>query len=312
MQYTLRTIVLLFSLLLLSLPWPNRAEAEQAGQNPGEVDLSPPPSGPLPTAASIAPLAFLLREIGGARISVEIMIPPGSDLHTYEPTPGQVARLGGAAAFFTLNTPFEEHLLTKIPPSKEGGPLVVEVGRSAPRLPMEEYGDHKEDGGGHSHGELDPHIWLGPPQLAFMADDLLSGLIALDPWGEEYYRYNHLRLQRKIDATHAGIARRLAPFAGRTFYVYHPAFAYFAHAYSLKQKAVEIAGKSPSPRQLIKLVQQARRDGVRVIFVQPQFDAKSATAIARAIDGRVLSLDPMAEELLENLETMAENIAETL
>jgi len=80
----------------------------------------------------------------------------------------------------------------------------------------------------------------------------------------------------------------------------------------LIQKTVEIEGKSPTPKQLQHLIAAAKKDGARVIFSQPQFDPKSAEAVARAIGGTVVPLDPLAYDAAANLNAIAENIATAL
>jgi zinc transport system substrate-binding protein len=69
--------------------------------------------------------------------------------------------------------------------------------------------------------------------------------------------------------------------------VFHPAWGYFAHAYGLKQVPIEIEGKDPKPAQLKELIQHARENDIKVIFVQPQFSTKSAEVVAREIGGQV-------------------------
>ena len=86
-----------------------------------------------------------------------------------------------------------------------------------------------------------------------------------------------LRNSKSLDAQ---LRQALKPFRGQTFYVFHPAFGYFADAYHLQQKSVETEGKSPTPRQLLALIKQARAEGVKIIFLQPQFDVHAAEAVA--------------------------------
>ena len=111
---------------------------------------------------------------------------------------------------------------------------------------------------------------------------------------------------------HHDLSTELAPFKGASFYVFHPSFGYFAREYGLRQQAVEISGKSPTPKQLSALIARARQDRVRIIFVQPQFDSRSAIAVARAIDGVVEPLDALAEDVAANLRTMAARITRAL
>ncbi|WP_218915039.1 metal ABC transporter solute-binding protein, Zn/Mn family [Desulfurivibrio alkaliphilus] len=264
----------------------------------------------------IAPLSFLVAEIGGERVRVGTLIPPGQDPHTFEPRPGQVTELARADIFFALNMPFERTLLARTPQQQGSGPQIIDVSRNIDKLPMPEHHhdhDHRHgEGAAHRHGELDPHIWLGPEELLIISRHILNGLSAADPDHAAHYQAAHERLRQRIKELHARNQARLAPLAGQTFFVYHPAFGYFAAAYDLQQKPVEIAGKSPTPRQLIALIEAARREGVRVVFTQPQFDRRSADAVARAIDGRVVMLDPLAADVLRNLEQMASVIQEAL
>jgi zinc transport system substrate-binding protein len=104
----------------------------------------------------------------------------------------------------------------------------------------------------------------------------------------------------------------MIPCNGSRFYVFHPSFGYFASAYGLEQVPVEIDGKSPSPQQLAALITQARSENVKVIFVQKQFPLKSAKAVANAIDGDVVQLNPLAEDVIANLREIAETLLHAL
>jgi zinc transport system substrate-binding protein len=97
----------------------------------------------------------------------------------------------------------------------------------------------------------------------------------------------------------------LAPFKGRAFYVFHPSFGYFSDAYSLKQVAVEQDGKAPTPRELARLIRNAKTEGTQVVLVQKSFPPKSAEAVANAIHGRVVILNPLAENPLETIQKLA-------
>ena len=85
-----------------------------------------------------------------------------------------------------------------------------------------------------------------------------------------------------------------------------------ADRYGLKQVAVETGGKEPSARQLATLIDKAREAGAKVIFMQPQFDRRNAETIAKAIEGAVVSLDPLDADYIENLEEMASKVESAL
>jgi zinc transport system substrate-binding protein len=104
----------------------------------------------------------------------------------------------------------------------------------------------------------------------------------------------------------AGIAARLAPIAGSRFYVFHPAWGYFARDFGLSQIPIERHGKEPGPAYLAGLIDQARADGARVIIVQPQFSAAAANVVAQAIGADVVAIDPLARDILVSLKQLAE------
>jgi zinc transport system substrate-binding protein len=130
----------------------------------------------------------------------------------------------------------------------------------------------------------------------------------LDPQHARQYDRNLRAFLADLDKLNAKIADALAPMKGQTFFVFHPALGYFADAYGLKQQAVEIEGKSPSAKQLGKLIDLARAKGAKVIFVEPQFPSRSARRVAKAIGGVVVPIDPLAEDYMKNLAAIAEKI----
>lgn len=103
--------------------------------------------------------------------------------------------------------------------------------------------------------------------------------------------------------------QRLARYRGQAFYVFHPAFGYFAETYGLRQESVEVEGKLPTPRQIFALIAKARSDHVKIIFLQPQFDQQIAASIAQAIGGAVLPMDDLAFDVVANLDEVARKIA---
>jgi zinc transport system substrate-binding protein len=189
---------------------------------------------------------------------------------------------------------------------------IVDTAAGIKKIPMTEHEEHEHHGHDHERGGLDPHVWLDPQNLQKMAAVMAAALAEADPANAAAYQANLQAVSSGLDALHEEISRKLAPFKGQSFLVFHPAFGYFAHAYGLRQEAVEIEGKSPAPKQLYELIAEARRDKVRVIFVQPQFDRKNAETIARAIGGKVAALDPLAENVPDNLRLMAEQISSAL
>jgi zinc transport system substrate-binding protein len=172
-----------------------------------------------------------------------------------------------------------------------------------------EKGDHQGETGHeevhHEHTGLDPHIWLSPPLVKIQARTILAALQEADPAHRSDYAANFNAFMAQLDQLDDDLKKTFAGKRGLQFMVFHPAWGYFAHAYGLKQVTVEIEGKDPKAAQLKELIQHAREDGIKVIFVQPQFSAKSAELVAREIGGQVAFADPLAEDWMANLREVA-------
>ena len=265
---------------------------------------------------TILPQAFLVERLAGEAVELHILAARGQDPHTFEATPRQAAALAQAHLFLTMDLPFEKALVAKATANNRTL-RVVDATSGITRLPMAAH--HHDDHAGaakagpdHDQGEPDPHVWLAPANLTIMAANMAAALETAMPERREELRRNLNALRAELATLDQRLTALLAPHRGQTFYVFHPAFGYFAQAYGLSQEAVETGGKSPSPKQLQQLIRAARADGVKIIFVQPQFDARAATTVARAIGGRVVPIDPMAREVTANLASMAQAVAQAL
>ncbi|MDA7921662.1 zinc ABC transporter substrate-binding protein [Verrucomicrobiales bacterium] len=286
-----------------------------------------PVSGKPTVFVPVAPYAFLVESIGGDFFDVQTLASESDDPHTFSPTPKDVVQLSSAQVYFTAELPFERALLEKLEESKFA-PLEINLINGLETLdgscdhPSQDDHSHDDhdhehshddhDHSAHDHSGLDPHVWLSPAHLIEQVSIISSALRELTDSAEEKEQIDErtLELIFNITATDKELVTALAPMRGETFYVYHGAFGYFARAYGLVQKSVELNGRSPEPKALVNLIEQAKKDEVSVIFVQPQFDSTSAKALAEAIDGKVIPIDPLAKNVLENLISIAEKISE--
>jgi zinc transport system substrate-binding protein len=253
---------------------------------------------------SILPQAGLVERIGGERVEVTVLVRPGGSPATYSPTPRQLAELSEAKLFIRVGVPFEEGFIDKV---RESYPkLRIVDQRDNVRLLKSV---HVHD---HVQSESDPHIWLDPKRLKLQVQNIGKALVEGDPENIAEYNTNMLMLIAELEALDKKIGVLMAPYRGQTLLVYHPAFGYFADSYGLKQVAVEAGGKEPGGRRLAMIIEQARELKAKVIFVQPQFSKKSAGLVAEAIGGKVVAMDPLARDVISNLEKMARTVAGAL
>ncbi len=273
---------------------------------------SPPGTEAIPAFVSIPPQAYLVERVGGTHVSVQVLVGPGQSPHTFEPTPKQMIALSESRIYFAVGLPFETRLLPRIRSSSEDI-IIADASRGIERRPIAGAHTH-HDGESHVLGDglPDPHVWLSPRLVKTMVSNMAEDLAAIEPRLEPAFRANADSLLADLDRLDLELREALAPLAGRPLFVFHPAFGYFADAYGLVQIAVEIAGQAPSARELARLVEMARAEGVRVVFVQPQFSSRSAEAVAREIGGTVVPIDPLARNYLEGLSDMAKAVREAL
>jgi zinc transport system substrate-binding protein len=255
---------------------------------------------------SIPPQKWLCEQLGREHVETKVLLAKGQEPHGFDPSPRQIQALSGADLFFTVGLSFEREITRRL--HRGSSPLkIVDTSENIEKIPMDS-NDH-----GHHHEAIpDPHVWLSPPNMKTMAASMAAALIEQDPDNQPLYKKNLWLVNDLLDDLDQSLEKELSPYKGTAFFVFHPAFGYFAHRYHLHQEAVETGGKSPTPKQLFALIRKARKEGVKVIFVQPQFDPGSAKNVAKGIGGKVVPLDSLAENVVENMGKMGVAIANAL
>ena len=271
----------------------------------------------IPVFVSIAPQKFFMQQIGKELVDVQIMVKPGAAPHTYEPKPQQMIALSRSKLYFAIGIALEKHWLEKI---AEANPelKVIRTDQGIAKIPMADGHHHGDEREHHDRkltadeydvhretGVLDPHIWLSPPLVKKQIHWMLTALQGIDPYHREVYKANYDQFVSRIDRLDAHLKATFASTQGLQFMVFHPSWGYFAQTYGLEQVPIEMEGKTPKPGQLKELIERARKNGIKVVFVQPQFSAKSAAVVAREIGGQVAFADPLAEDWLSNMQLVA-------
>ncbi len=246
------------------------------------------PDDRLVLAVSILPQVEFAERLGGDRVSVVPVIPPGANPHSYEPAPGQLAALSRARAYAIVGSglPFEETWAAKLR-GVNPGLQVIDCSAGITIL----------DG--------DPHIWASPRLAATMVRNLCAGLATLDPTHHREYELNRDRYLDTLAAVDAELTRTLAPLKGQRFMVYHPSWGYLARDYGLVEIAIEDEGKEPTIGRLSSLIDEARRQHIGTVFVSPQFDDRSARALAAELGIGLVAIDGLAADYVANVRRIA-------
>lgn len=165
---------------------------------------------------------------------------------------------------------------------------------------------------GHKSEILDPHLWLSPPLVRVMAQNIYHTLCELLPEHQQELKANYYAFCAKVDQLDRQIMDVLSKTSGTRFMVFHPAFGYFARAYGLTQIPIESQGKAPGVKELGELIATAKKAGIKTVLAAPQFSQKSAKLIAGSIGGKVVLANPLALNWDENLLSITKQMAQAL
>lgn len=238
---------------------------------------------------SVLPQAGFVERIAGDRVDVEVMLPPGANPTTFEPSISQMQAVSRAVLYVKVGHPdftFERGWLETLLAQQPGLP-VVDSSEGLPTL------------------DEDPHVWVAPRAARSGARRIHEALARLLPEAREELDANLASLLEEIDSVDEEIRRSLKPHRGRAFLVFHPAWGYFAEAYGLEQVSIEHEGKEPNPADLLALLRTVDAEGIRVVLVQPQFSREAAELVAREIGAEVRVADPLARDWAEGLRQVA-------
>ncbi len=252
-------------------------------------------------AVSIAPERYFVAQIAGKDTPIMILVPTGASPATYAPKPSQLKALKDVNLYFTIGVPFEKNWLSRFQ-SVNPTMQIVDVTKGIQKRSMHEE-DHDHDA--HHHKGLDPHIWLSPPLVKIVAKNILLALTQANPNQKSLYTKNYEAFIQKIAKIDKQLKATLSPLKQKNFIVFHPSFGYFADAYGLTQIAIEREGKEPSLKYLKRVIDFAKKEQIKTIFVAPQFSQKSAKRIATQVGEKVLTIDPLAEDWEKNIVEIA-------
>ncbi len=270
---------------------------------------------------SILPQKFFAERIVGDILDVEVMVAPGSSPATYEPTPRQMSKLGTSKLFYAIGVPFERAWIPKI---QENYPnLFIEdlsVGiRKRPvdkpaSLTEEEHkhmhqGHKHHHGHEHQHGARDPHVWLDPLYAKKMSKTMFLSLSKQFPEHKVVFEQNYEKLAKDLESLDIELSNVLGNVEDKNLLVFHPAWGYLADRYGFRQIPIEIDNRNPTAKETADTIDFARENKIKIIFINSQIDSSQAKKIAQEIGAKVVSIDPLAVNYIENLKQVSSIIS---
>lgn len=259
-----------------------------AGLAPGCANPRPPGSPPV-VVATIYPLADVAARIGGTRVVVSTLLPPGANPHFFEPTPQQARALARADVLISVGAGLDDWVERLCSVAGRKAVRVVAT-EGVPLLPLGEVG-----GRGH-HGGPDPHVWLDPILVReSIAPAIAEALSRAAPQHGDEFLENLALYRRELTELDREVREMLSGLSCRSFVAHHAAWGYFARRYGLEEVAVvaDAPAKEASARWVSFVVEAAGRAGAKVVFAEQRINRGVAEAIARELGGEVLLLDAM-------------------
>jgi len=238
-------------------------------------------------SVSILPQKYFAEKIIGHNYHINVLVPPGASPASYEPTPKQMIELSNSSVYFKIGyIGFELNWINSM---EADFPEVKFIDTSEGI----EFAENIEEHGDHSHHRIEPHIWMSPKNVKVISANILKSILKLDPDNADLYNRNYNVFIREIDSVNQIIENKLKNIGSKSFIIYHPALTYYAKDYGLNQYALEIDGKEPSAKQMQELINLAREQNIKIIFVQKQFNQGEAKTLEKEINGKVVSIDPL-------------------
>ncbi|MDE5591627.1 MAG: zinc ABC transporter substrate-binding protein [Helicobacter sp.] len=263
-------------------------------------------------AVSIPMQKEFIQKIVGEEYEVVCLIKPGVNPHDFEPKFSDIKQINQAIAYFTIGIESEEAWLKRFSAQNKAMKIYSSIeGIALINFTKEEHEhsyshdhDHDDD---EEHEDGDTHVWLSPKNAKVIAKNLYNGLKAINPRGS--YEESFKALIYEIDALDIQIKEILNPLPkGQKFVVFHPMLGYFARDYGLQEISLEIQGKSPKIKDMMKVVEVMKKEGLSIIFSQPEFSTKAAEFVAKESGAKLGYFSPLETPWAENLLGFAKEI----
>ena len=236
----------------------------------------------LEVCATIPPLKWLSQQVGGDQVKAESLLSEMTDPHSFSLSPGQLQLIKKADVVLSCHSMEFEKKVFKL---------------------------RKDTVYPKTFNYENEHVWLSTVFLRLNAKGLSEKLISLRPGKKAYFTKLLETFNQKLDALEKGMAASLKQVKQRKFYSYHGVFYYMAKQFNLEETNIEVEKRTPSPRELLTIMNAAKRDKIRTIFMQAQFNDRPAKMIAQRSGAKVIKMNPLQEDCLQTLRDAAKALA---
>lgn len=275
--------------------------AAGCSQSNSAATLKAQNASPLPPKVKVVttflPMYWFASAVAGDKAEVEILVPPGTEVHEYQATPANVQAIAKANVLVKNGLGLEEFLEGTV--KNAGNSQLKEIEASKGIQALKEEDDHKGEKQ-HDHAQGNPHVWLDPVLARQQVENIRDGLIAADPNNKASYEANAATYIQQLDALDKEFQQRLQPYRGCTYVTFHDAYPYIAKRYNLKQVAVvQIPEDNLSPSDVQKAVSTVKQFKVKTLLGEPGTDNKLLQGLSQDLKLTVRAIDPLENGSLD-------------
>jgi zinc transport system substrate-binding protein len=288
-----KTFTALFALFILAAWCASCDRKEAAKVNSAKLHI----------VTTLFPLYDFARTVAGDRAEVVLLLPPGMEAHSFEPTPEDILKINKSDLFIYTNRQMEPWAADIIGGTAKlkseavdasRGCLFLKAGREDDHDNDGEHHDHHAEGRGHHHaGGMDPHIWLDLENARRMVENIRAAMVARDPKNESWYNANAKSYSSKLADLDGRYKAGLSTCGKKVFFHGgHYAFGYLAHRYGLQYASAYAisADAEPSPARLAELIRQIKTANIHYIYTEELVEPRVADTIGREAGAKVLKL----------------------
>lgn len=259
-------------------------------------------------SVSIQPLQYFADRLTGNALDVNVMVPPGASHGSYSPTPQQFRNLSDSRLYIRIGfLGYEQAWIGRL---QELNPDMVVINLSDHvdliRGETVDHGDHSHEAG------VDPHIWMSPAEMLKLLPLVRDALTKAFPELKEVVEQNYPLLAAEVEAVHELFLDLSANLSNKSFMIYHPALTYLARDYGFRQVSVEHEGKEPSPAMLSRIIRDAREYSIPVVFIQEEYDMRSAGLISKETGANLVQINPLAYNWIDSMHKLGQSFSEYL
>ena len=264
---------------------------QQSGRQPEPV-----------VSVSIQPLKYFIDRLTEEALEVNVMVPPGASHSTYAPTTQQFMRLSDSGIYIRIGyLGYEQAWIGRL---RELNPTMTVLNLSDHTELIQgdviDHGDHVHEGG------IDPHIWMSPRVMQSLLPKIKEVIADVYPELTEVVEQNYLLLEKELAALDEAFIELSEELPQKSFMIYHPALTYLARDYGFAQISIEHEGKEPSPAMLQRIIRDAREHDIPVIFIQAEYDMRSAELVSNETGAKLAQINPEGYNWLEIMTEVAD------